>query len=101
MSIAIANLPSPASCNYRSIPAAVPLGRWRQTVHFYPLRGALHWRHEGAANPPKVIGILMTSSFADLYRNVQTQIPIALSSILTPFLHPAVSSLEACKTPAR
>jgi len=101
MSIAIANLPLPVSCNDRSIPVAVPLGRWRQTVHFYPLRGARDWRHEVAADPPKVIGILMTSSFADLYRKVQTQIPIALSPILTTLLHPAVSSLEACKTPAR
>jgi len=101
MSIAIANLPLPVSCNYRSIPVAVPLGRWRQTVHFYRLRGARDWRHEVAADPPKVIGITMTSSFADLYRKVQTQIPIALSSILTTLLHHAVSSLEACKTPAR
>ena len=101
MNIAIANPPSPVSCNYRSIPVAVPLGRWRQTVHFYPLRGARDWRHAVAADPPKVIGILMTSSFADLYRKVQTQIPIALSPILTTLLHPAVSSLEACKTPAR
>jgi hypothetical protein len=101
MSIAIVNLPLPVSCNYRSTPVAVPLGRWHQTVHFYPLRGARDWRHGYAIDPPKVIGILMTSSFADLYRKVQTQIPIALSSILTTLLHPAVSSLEACKTPAR
>ena len=101
MSIAIANPPSPASCNYRSIPVAVPLGRWRQTVHFYPLRGARDWRHEVAADPPKLIGILMTSSFADLYRKIQTQIPIARHAEVTESQHPAVSSLEACKTPAR
>ena len=101
MSIAIANPHSPVSCNDRSIPVAVPLGRWRQYVHFYPLRGARDWRHEVAADPPKVIGILMTSSFADLYRKVQTQIPIALHAEVTASQHPAVSSLEACKTPAR
>ena len=101
MSIAIANLPLPVSCNDRSIPVAVRLGQQSQTVHFYPLRGARDWRHEVAADPPKVIGILMTSSFADLYRKVQTQIPIALSPTLTTLLHPAVSSIEACKTPAR
>jgi hypothetical protein len=101
MSIAIANLPLPVSCNDRSRPVAVPLGQRPQTVHFYPLRGVRDGYHEVAADPPKVIAILMTSSFADLYQKVQTQIPIALSSILTTLLHPAVSSLEACKTPAR
>ena len=49
----------------------------------------------------KVIGILMTSSFADLYRKLQTQIPIARHAEVTASQHPAVSSLEACKTPAR
>jgi len=101
MNIAIANPHSPVSRNDRSTPVAVPLGRWRQIVHFYPFRGARDWRHAVATDPPKVIGILMTSSFADLYRKVQTQIPIARHAEVTASQHPAVSSLEACKTPAR
>ena len=101
MNIAIANPHTSVSCNDRSTPVAVPLGRWRQTVHFYPLRGARDLRHAVATDPLKVIGILMTSSFADLYRKVQTQIPIARHAEVTASQHPAVSSLEACKTPAR
>jgi hypothetical protein len=99
--MSIANIPLPVSCDDRSIPVAVPLGQRRQTVHFYPLRSARDWRHVYATDPPKVIGILMTSSFADLYQKAQTQFPIALSPILTALLHPAVSSLEAYQTPAR
>ena len=99
--MSIANLPLPVSCNDRSIPVAVPLGQWRQTMHFYPLRGARDWRHAVATDPPKVIGILMTSSFADPYRKASIQIPIALLPTATALLHPAVSSLEAYQTPAR
>ena len=99
--MSIANLPLPVSGNDRSIPVAVPLGQWRQTMLSYPLRGARDWRHAVATDPPKVIGILMTSSFADPYRKVSIQIPIVLLPTETTLLHPAVSSLEACKTPAR
>ena len=101
MSLAIANLPLKGACNDRSIPAALALGRWHLYVHFYSLRGGRNWRHAVATDPAKVIGSLMASRLADLYRKVQTQIPIALSPTLTPLLHPAVSSIEACKTPAR
>ena len=43
----------------------------------------------------------MTSDFATPYRKVKTLIPIAQLSSMTTELHPAVSSLEACQTPAR
>jgi hypothetical protein len=101
MSLAIANLPLQGACNDRSIPAAVPLGRWHSYVHFYSLRSGRDWRHAYATDPATLIGSLMTSRLADLYRKVQTQIPIARSSILTTLPHPAVSSLGAYQTPAR
>jgi len=101
MSLAIANIPLQGACNDRSIPVTLPLGRWHPYVHFYSLRGKRNWRHAYATDPAKVIGSLMTSRLTDLYRKVQTQIPIARSSILTALPHPAVSSLEAYQTPAR
>ena len=101
MSLVIANLPLKGACNDRSIPAALALGRWHLYVHSYSLRGVRNWRHAYATDPAKVISSLMTSRLADLYRKVQTQIPIARSSILTTLPHPAVSSLGAYQTPAR
>jgi len=96
--MATANLPLHASCTYRSVAVAVPFGRWRRHVRFYPLRG-LCQRY--AVDRSKAIGSPMMSPFADPCRKVQTQIPIALLSILTVMLRPAVSSLEAYQTPAR
>jgi len=101
MSIATANCASYASCNYRSVPVAVPLCRWHRNVLFYPLRRLRDWHHEYATDPLEVIGILVTSSFTDPYQKVQTQIPIALLPISTLVPHSAVSSLEAYQTPAR
>jgi len=47
------------------------------------------------------IGVTLMSHFAEPYREITTQNPIALLPSLTASLHPAVSSLEACQTPAR
>jgi hypothetical protein len=101
MIITIANLPQPVCCNYRSLPVAAPLGQWRHVVHFYPLRGLRDWRHAYATDPSKLIGTPITSCFAGLYRKVQTQIPIALPPTVTALPRSAVSSFEACQTPAR
>jgi hypothetical protein len=43
----------------------------------------------------------VTSDFAVLYQKVTTLIPIALLPSMTAWLRAAVSSLEACQTPAR
>jgi len=43
----------------------------------------------------------VTSDFYTPHRKVKTLIPIALLLAMTAELHPAVSSLEACQTPAR
>jgi hypothetical protein len=51
--------------------------------------------------PSMNIGVPMTCYFATLYRKLTTQIPIARLPSLTAWLRPAVSSLEARKTPAR
>ena len=46
------------------------------------------------------MGIVVTSCVAGPYQKVTTQIPIAQLTSLTARLPPAVSSLEACQTPA-
>jgi len=101
MNLAIVIFPLHASCNYRSAPVAVPLGRWRRYLLFHPLCRLQCRRYEYAIGPSKIIGIPITSSFTNPCRKVQTQIPIALLLILTLVIRPAVSSLEACQTPAR
>ena len=106
MSIATANLPLHDSCTYWSVAVAVPLGRWRRHVRFYPLYGLRGRCQRHAVDRPKVIGNPMTSFFADPCPKVQTQILIALLPILTAVVRPAVvrpavSSLEAYQTPAR
>jgi hypothetical protein len=45
--------------------------------------------------------MVVTRDPADLNQKDTTQIPIARLSPLTASLAPAVSSLKACKTPAR
>jgi len=57
-----------------------------------------HWE---ATNPTTNNGISVMGYFAALYRKVKTLIPIARLSSMTACQHPAVSSLEARKTPAR
>jgi len=99
--MATANLPLHASCTYRSVAVAVPLGRWRRHVHFYPLHGLCGRYQRYAVDRSQVIGNSITSPFADPCRKVQAQIPIALLPILTVMVRPAVSSLEAYQTPAR
>jgi hypothetical protein len=54
-----------------------------------------------AIDPTKDIGVPVMSDFAEPYRKVTTLIPIALLSTLAAWHRPAVSSLEACQTPAR
>jgi hypothetical protein len=52
-------------------------------------------------DPSKGIGIPILSDFVIPYRKVTTLIPIALLPSMTAWHRPAVSSLEACQTPAR
>jgi len=101
MSITTANLSLYDSRNYRSVPVAVSLGRWRRYLLFYPLHVLRCWHHEYAIAPSKIIGIPAMSRFTDPCRKILTQIPIALLPILTAVPRPAVSSLEAYQTPAR
>ena len=49
----------------------------------------------------KGIGIPIVSDFVIPHRKVKTLIPIAQRPSMTACQHPAVSSLEACQTPAR
>jgi integrase len=52
-------------------------------------------------DPSMNIGVPMTSYFTELYRKVTTLIPIARLPSMTAWHRPAVSSLDACQTPAR
>ena len=101
MRVAITNPALHALCNYRSVPVATPFGQGHQYVLFCSHReqgNECHWKkNDTTKNNPA----LMMSDFSGPYRNAITQTPIALPQCLTPCLHPAVSSLKACKTPAR
>ena len=101
MTVATTNPPLQALCNYRPAPVVTPLGRWHQYAPFYPHReqeNECHW-HE--TDTTMNIGISVMSYFAGSYRQFTTQIPIARLTSMTAWLRPAVSSIEACKTPAR
>ena len=57
-----------------------------------------YWK---TTDPAMSMGFSVMSHFAAPNQKVKTQIPIARLPSLTACQHPAVSSLEACKTPAR
>jgi len=70
-------------------------------VLFFPHHERQNRGHWDATDPTMNLGASVTNYFADLYRKVITQIPIAQLPSMAVCLRPAVSSLEACQTPAR
>ena len=80
-----------------------------RTSFFYCYKYVLFCAHRERENrcqwnitdPSKGIGIPIVSDFVIPYRKVTTLIHIALLPSMTPWHRPAVSSLEACQTPAR
>ena len=100
MTLATTHFPLQALCNYRTVPVVTPFGRWHHYVLFYPHReqgNECHWK---ATSPTRERGIPVMSYFATPYQKVTTLIPIALSPSMTAWQRPAVSSTEACQTPA-
>ena len=89
------------SYSYRSNTVRVPYCWWHGFVLFCPHRKRENKCHCEATDLARNIEIPVVCDFAVLYRKVKTLIPIALLPSMTAELHPAVSSLEACQTPAR
>jgi len=87
--------------SYRSSTVRAPFCRGYGFVifcHDCKQENRCHW---DATNPTMNMNNSVTGDFATPHRKVKTLIPIALLPSMTAELHPAVSSLEACQTPAR
>ena len=89
------------SYDYWSDPVKVPFCRWRGFALFCAYRKREIRCYWNTINPTMTVDNSVTSDFASPHRKVKTQIPIARRPSMTAELHPAVSSLEACQTPAR
>jgi len=100
MTRATTHFPLQALYNYRPVPVLTPFGRWHHYVLFYPRREQGNECHWNATSSTRESGIPVTSYFVTPYQKVTTLIPIALSPSMTAWQRPAVSSTEACQTPA-
>ena len=88
-------------CPDRSNPVTVPYCRWHGYASFYPRHEQQNRCQWAVIESKRNKDIVVTRDFADQHQKVTTQIPIARLTSLTAWLPPAVSSLEACQTPAR
>jgi hypothetical protein len=87
--------------SYRSNTVRVPYCQWHGFAifcHHCRRENGCHW---DATDTMMNMNNSVTSDFYTPHRKVKTLIPIALLLAMTAELHPAVSSLEACQTPAR
>ena len=91
------NLP----CPDRQDPVTAQYCRWRVETGFYPRYERRYRCQRETIKQTRDVGIVVTGDFTGLNRKDTTQISIALCRALTACLPPAVSSLEACQTPAR
>ena len=89
------------SCPDRPDPVTAPYCRRRVETGFYPRYERRYRYLWDATEPTRSMGFVATGDVAGLNPKDTTQIPIALRRSLTACLPPAVSSLEACQTPAR
>ena len=89
------------SYDYRSDPVRTSFCCCYQYALFCTYREKKNRCHGDTTELAKNIGIPVVSDFAVLYQKVKTLIPIALLPSMTASLRAAVSSLEACQTPAR
>ena len=88
-------------CPDRQDPVTAPYCRWRGNADLYPRyerRNRYQW---DATKTKRDMGFVVMGDFAGRNPKDATQIPIALRRPLTACLPSAVSSLEACQTPAR
>jgi hypothetical protein len=89
------------SHNYRPGPVRTSFCCCYKYVLLCPYREQENGGHWDVTDPTMNLGVSATNYFSVPYRKVITQIPIAQLSSMTAWLRPAVSSLEACQTPAR
>jgi hypothetical protein len=79
----------------------VPCCRWRENARRYAQTEPQNRCQRQTIGATKEPFISVTDNMDDSSRKLTTLIPIALRRSLTAWLPPAVSSLEACQTPAR
>ena len=89
------------SYDYRSDPVKGSLCRWHGFALFCVHREREIRCYWNTTNLTMNMNSSVTSGFASPRRKVKTLIPIARLPSMTAELYPAVSSLEAYKTPAR
>src|SRR5210317_1228424 len=87
-------------CPDRSDPVTAPYCRWHEYAGFYPRHEQRNHCPWAATAPTRDMDSVVMRDFADQHQRITTQIPIAQRTALTAWLPPAVSSLEACQTPA-
>jgi len=84
----------------RPDPVRALLCRWHRFALMSLQRDQGNKYQWDVTDPTRGIIIPATNDIAALYRKAITQIPIVLLRTMTAWLRPAVSSLEACQTPA-
>jgi hypothetical protein len=94
-------LTSDIPCPDRLNPVSASYCRWCGNAGFYPRHERRNRYQWDTTEPTRDIDIVVSRDCAGLNQKDITRIPIALRSSLTVRLPPAVSSLEACQTPAR
>ncbi len=100
MSVAAVYLPSHPFCHYRPGPVRASFGQWHRYAHFYPFAEQQNKWYLHATSSQVGFGVPLPKRFAKPRRNDSVQIPIARLLTLTVLVYPAVSSFEACQTPA-
>jgi len=88
------------SNDYWSHPVRVPPCRQQGFALFCAHRERENSCYGITTNPTIYLNNSVTSDFATPYQILKAQIPIARLTSITAWLRPAVSSLEACTTPA-
>jgi hypothetical protein len=86
--------------DYWSHPVRLPPGRQQGFALFCAHRERENSCDWNTTNPTINLNNPVTSDFATPYQKIKTQIPIARLPSMAAWLRPAVSSLEACTTPA-
>jgi len=95
------SLTSDLPCPDRLNLVTAPYCRWHGYAGFYARHEQRNRCQWVATKPTRHMDIVVTRDCPELHQKITTQIPIARLNSLTAWLPPAVSSLEACQTPAR
>lgn len=89
------------SCDDRCVPVRVSYGCGGEYGHFNPSHEQQKRCYVCTIDKVNIMIAWMASGFTNDYPQRWIQIPIVLLPALTALHEPAVSSIEACLTPAR